>query len=85
MSDMEKLDAGAWFGDEFKGTPVPTLEQALSVMRGKIGGYLVPARLVMNNLRSRGYTELIFEEIEVDTGISPDLFKSTQLTRLRGG
>jgi negative regulator of sigma E activity len=51
----------------------------------EVGGYLVPARLVMNNLRTGGHTELIFEEIEVDTGISPDLFKSNQLTRIRGG
>ena len=35
LEDARKLDAGSWFNDEFKGEPVPTLEEALDLMEGK--------------------------------------------------
>lgn len=36
LNDIQKLDAGLWLGDEFKGTKVPTLEEALQLMKGRI-------------------------------------------------
>jgi glycerophosphoryl diester phosphodiesterase len=33
--EIEKLDAGSWFGTDFKGTKIPTLQEALQHMRGK--------------------------------------------------
>jgi glycerophosphoryl diester phosphodiesterase len=40
LAQLRKLDAGGWFGPEFAGERVPTLEQALALVadRGKIGG-----------------------------------------------
>ena len=33
---VEQLDAGSWFGEEFRGTAVPTLEQALSTALNRV-------------------------------------------------
>lgn len=35
LEQLKALDAGAWFGEAFKGEKVPTLEEALDVIRGK--------------------------------------------------
>ena len=36
FEEIRKLDAGAWFGEEFEGEKVPTLQEAMNVARGKI-------------------------------------------------
>lgn len=40
LAQLKKLDAGAYKGEEWKGTRVPTLEEALKLMQGKIKLYL---------------------------------------------
>jgi glycerophosphoryl diester phosphodiesterase len=35
LKDLQKLDAGAWFSEEFAGTSVPTLEEALQLIKGR--------------------------------------------------
>ena len=41
MDQVAQLDAGSWFNkDNFTGTRIPTLEQALAAMKGKISLYL---------------------------------------------
>ena len=35
LSELKQLDAGYWFEDEFIGTRVPTLEEALIALRGR--------------------------------------------------
>jgi hypothetical protein len=40
LEQIQALDAGGSYGPEFKGTRVPTFEQALALMEGKIGLYL---------------------------------------------
>jgi len=40
LEEIQKLDAGSWFNPDFAGTRIPTLEQALTEMQGKIGLYL---------------------------------------------
>ncbi len=35
LEQIKALDAGSWFGEEFTGERVPTLEEALDVIRGK--------------------------------------------------
>ena len=37
---IRDLDAGSWFSEEFAGTRVPLLEEALETMRGRIGAYV---------------------------------------------
>lgn len=36
LRELKKLDAGSWFGDEFAGTSIPTLEEVLQWASGKI-------------------------------------------------
>ena len=36
LSELKELDAGSWFSSEFKGEAVPTLEEVLQLVRGKI-------------------------------------------------
>lgn len=33
---LSKLDAGSWFGEEFAGEPIPTLDEVLAYCKGKI-------------------------------------------------
>jgi glycerophosphoryl diester phosphodiesterase len=34
--ELAELDAGSWFGDEFRGEPVPTLKRAMLTLRGRV-------------------------------------------------
>ncbi len=34
--ELQTLDAGSWFGEEFADTPIPTLEEVLQLCKGKI-------------------------------------------------
>lgn len=36
IEEIKKLDAGAWFGSDFIHTPIPTLEEAMQLCRGRI-------------------------------------------------
>jgi glycerophosphoryl diester phosphodiesterase len=36
LAELRELDAGGWFHAQFAGTKVPTLEEALTLMQGKI-------------------------------------------------
>ena len=35
LDELRSLDAGSWFGPEFAGTRIPTLDEALDLLRGK--------------------------------------------------
>lgn len=37
LAEIRRLDAGAWFGEKYKGTRVPTFQEALDEMRGRAG------------------------------------------------
>lgn len=37
LKELKRLDAGSWFGPEFAGERIPTLEEVLDRYRGKIG------------------------------------------------
>ncbi|MFG3439438.1 glycerophosphodiester phosphodiesterase [Nonomuraea sp. NPDC047897] len=41
LAEIRRLDAGSWFGPEYAGEPVPTLEEALRAMRGRGLGLLL--------------------------------------------
>jgi len=36
LSELKKLDAGSWFSEEFAGTKIPTLDEALKYAKNKI-------------------------------------------------
>ncbi|GLW64330.1 hydrolase [Actinomadura rubrobrunea] len=44
LAEIRKLDAGSWFGDEFKGEPVPTLGEALRAMQHSGLGLLLEVK-----------------------------------------
>jgi glycerophosphoryl diester phosphodiesterase len=39
LAELQALDAGSWFGAAFAATTVPTLEQALALMQGRVCAY----------------------------------------------
>ncbi len=39
LREIKQLDAGAWFDAKFKGTRVPTFQEAIDLVRGKAGLY----------------------------------------------
>ena len=36
LDEIRHLDAGSWFGLEFTNTPIPTLEEAIQLCKGRI-------------------------------------------------
>lgn len=41
MAEVRQLDAGSWFGEEFEGEPVPTLQEGLDLMKDLQLGFLL--------------------------------------------
>ncbi|MDW8131506.1 MAG: glycerophosphodiester phosphodiesterase family protein [Bryobacterales bacterium] len=39
LEEIRRLDAGAWFGEKFRGTRIPTWQEAIEAIRGKAGLY----------------------------------------------
>jgi glycerophosphoryl diester phosphodiesterase len=37
LSEIKELDAGSWFSPEFRGTTIPTWQEAINLIRGKTG------------------------------------------------
>jgi len=48
----------------------------------KVEKYWLPKLIVMENLKSKHKTEMVFEDIEVDTGLEEKVFKSNYMTRI---
>lgn len=40
LEELIKIDAGSWFDEKFRGVKIPSLEEALKIMKGKIKLYL---------------------------------------------
>jgi outer membrane lipoprotein-sorting protein len=55
---------------------VRTMESA------ELKGYTVPVRMFVENTQTKHTTELLFQNIEVDTGVEDDLFHERNLRRL---
>ena len=56
LSELKKLDAGSWFSPEFKGESIPTLEEVLLQIRGKIS---VNIEIKPESYESAGHTDAI--------------------------
>ncbi|WP_081823222.1 glycerophosphodiester phosphodiesterase family protein [Lachnospira multipara] len=54
--EISKLDAGSWYSDEFKGEKVPTLEEVLELVQGKID---LNIEIKTNNTRYEIAKELV--------------------------
>lgn len=80
--ELEKLDAGSWFSDEFVGTRVPSLEEVIKLAKGKIKLNIE----IKNNGHSpeleaetvRLIRDLDFEDECVVTSISYDSLKKVK-------
>ena len=40
LEEVRRLDAGAWFGEKFRGTKVPTFLETIDALRGRSGLYI---------------------------------------------
>lgn len=63
--EIDKLDAGGWFGPAFKGTRIPRISEMLDVLKGKANVFLdvkpgTPVRELIQLVREKGYQEHSF-------------------------
>lgn len=58
------------------------LRKIKSINVSQLGKYWIPDSITMENLKTRHKTELIFEKVEVDTGIDEQVFESSYMTRI---
>ncbi|WP_239648087.1 glycerophosphodiester phosphodiesterase [Nocardiopsis ganjiahuensis] len=49
MEEISRLDAGSWFGEEFEGEPVPTLQEGLDLMKKLKLGFLLEIKASSNH------------------------------------
>ena len=76
-----RLDADLAIKEEFydkKGN----LKKIKTVKLEKMAKYWVPALMLMENLKSKHKTEMIFSEILLDTGLDEKVFKSNYMKRI---
>ena len=59
-----------------------TLKKIKTVEMVKIKSYWVPKRFLMNDLSANHKTEMLFDKIEVDTGIDPGIFDQNNMTKI---
>ncbi len=58
------------------------LKKVKNLEATKVEKYWVPGLIIMENLKSKHKTELVIEDIEVDTGLDEKVFKSNYMTRI---
>ena len=71
LAEVKQLDAGSWFGATFAGSRVPTLQEAIDLVRGKAGLY--PELKDPEFYRNRGIrTEQLLEQVLRKNGLVGD-------------
>lgn len=59
LAEVQQFDAGSWFSESYAGTPVPTLEQALQLMQGRVCAYwdakALPSKHAVDLFQKYGY------------------------------
>lgn len=58
--ELTELDAGLWFGEEYRGTKIPTLEETLELCKGKVNLNIE----IKNGARTKQLNEKVVEMIE---------------------
>lgn len=58
------------------------LRKIKSIEVSQLGKYWIPSSITMENLKTNHKTELIFDKVEVDTGIDEQVFESSYMTRI---
>lgn len=61
LAELRQLDAGSWFGEEFAGTRIPTLEEALQTIAGRGCAFWdpksPPTRTMVSLFQRYGFTQ----------------------------
>lgn len=91
LEEIKKLDAGSWFGKDakFKGAKVPTLEETLQVLQGRVKLYMdqkySPRPVVLELLKKYGFYpdrvvvdganewQLAFLKLDPDAPVMPNI------------
>lgn len=60
LDEIRRLDAGAWMGERFKGTRVPTFRETIDALRGRAGLFIE----LKTPERYPGIERLVLEELE---------------------
>ena len=86
-TDYSKIVSWVWKEDYFslkeefydkKGE----LKKVKTVQLTKLKNYWVPKTMTMKNIKTERRTELLFEKMEVDTGVEESIFSTSYLTRI---
>lgn len=93
LEEIRRLDAGSWFGEEFRGTRIPTWQEAIEAIRGRAGLYpelkapelyakqgLPMEELVLETLRRNGLER---PEADPRTPVILQSFSAESLKKLR--
>jgi glycerophosphoryl diester phosphodiesterase len=64
--ELQKLDAGSWFGPQFASTRIPTLDQVLNLLRGKLLINIELKSLEMNSTLGRDVVRCVRAHSMVD-------------------
>jgi glycerophosphoryl diester phosphodiesterase len=77
LDEIRRLDAGSWFKGEFAGNRVPTLQDAIDLVRGKAGIY--PELKSPELYKSRGVDQVkLFVDVIKKNGLqTPESLKTT--------
>lgn len=62
--ELNKLDAGSWFGEEHTGERIPTLEEVLQFAKGKIAVNIEIKTEAVSDERERGIEEKAYELVK---------------------
>jgi len=86
-TDYSKIISWVWKDDYFQMkeefyNKKGTLKKIKTAELVKVKSYWVPRKFTMQDLSANHKTELVFDKIEVDTGISPSLFDQNNMTKI---
>lgn len=80
LAEVQRLDAGAHFGENYRGTRIPTLAEVLDLCRGRAG---LNIELKSSYLQQPGFEEAVLQVIEASHFDQPLLFSSFEHYALR--
>lgn len=88
LEELRQMEAGSWFGEEFRGEPIPTLEEVIRLVKGRMKLNIEVkisehepgiAQRVVNIVRSEDFslncmiTSFDMETVKTFKAIAPDL------------
>src|SRR6266511_3040875 len=77
LREIKQLDAGSWFDVKFKGTRVPTFQEAIDLVRGKAGLYPETKAPEVYGARGFDMEHLLFDLLKKNRLISGSAARNT--------